>query len=86
MPRSCPKGYVDLTGTFQGMSLGEMEKNISTISMCAELCDEDPNCKSFEYNKKAAQCKLNHNPNPTQKEPYPDFVFCQRESEYLKTQ
>ena len=51
----------------------------TSIDQCAELCDEEPLCLSFEYSKKYEQCKLNHKGNPTTGEPYPNFVFCQRQ-------
>ena len=66
------------------MSLGEMEHNIATVDQCAELCDNDYNCRSLEYSRKHSQCKLNHKENPTKQEPYPDFVFCQRGGDQMQ--
>ena len=67
-----------MLGTYQGMSLGEMENKIGTIGQCGELCDNDAHCKSFEYNRKDEQCKLNHKESPTTNKAYQHFVFCQR--------
>ena len=74
----CPKGYLELEGTYAGNTLGEMEKNV-TVRQCAEMCDEELLCHAFEYNVGSKKCKLNHDPNPNRGK-YGKFFFCQKES------
>ena len=61
-------------------------KNMS-VHQCAEKCDEEIRCKSFEYCKKQCvsngpkQCKLTHSYYPTDPNPqkYRQWYFCQQE-------
>ena len=74
----CPKGYIELEGTFAGSTLGGREKNV-TVHQCAEMCDEELSCHAFEYDHHSKQCKINHDPNPNQGK-HRTFFFCQKES------
>ena len=76
--KKCPRGYKDLPGTFRGNTLGEMEKNLR-LDQCAEICDQEILCKSFEYDKKSKSCKINHAVQPDGGKFY-GFFFCQKQS------
>ena len=78
----CPTGYWEFEGTFEGATLGDMERNL-TIDQCAEICNEEILCNAFEYEIRSKSCKPNHDPNPTTTTRYREFFFCQKQSKKL---
>ena len=77
--KRCPRGYKELPGTFRGNTLGEMEKHLR-LDQCAEICDQEILCKSFEYDKKSKSCKINHAVQPDDEKKFYGFFFCQKQS------
>ena len=90
MEQKCPKGFIQREGTIADSTLGEME---STIAMdedqCAKNCDEQNQCKSFEYDHGSKKCRIikNHasKPNSTPPTTVPtvhlQYRWCQKEGE-----
>ena len=52
---------------------------VGDIASCADFCDANLNCCSFEYSSRTQRCKLNRLCQPNQKK-YPDYDFCVKPS------
>ena len=48
---------------------------VDHIFGCSERCNDDPQCRSFEYSPTEKKCNLNKDDAPTQNT-YKDFAFC----------
>ena len=57
---ACPQGYYPVQFTVQGKAL-KIAKN-KTIDECADLCNEDPNCKGFQST--CHKTRMNGTPAP----------------------
>jgi len=85
--QKCPKGYIQREGTLADSTLGEMEKNMDE-DQCAKNCDEQIQCKSFEYHPGSKKCRIikNHasKPNSTPPTTVPtvhlQYRWCQKEA------
>ena len=71
----CPKGYIYISGDIIGATL---QGNImATLQECAEKCNTDTKCNSFEHSSNQEVCNLNKEAFPNRHR-YEDFVFCSR--------
>merc|ERR1719284_748284 len=71
--REClaPKGFTLQEGYIPGE---EMEKLDLTLYQCAEECQKDADCKSFQIFKEE-KCILLHEYHPTESENHDDYQF-----------
>lgn len=51
-----------------------------SLQQCAEKCEKEIHCKSFEYSTSKKLCKINHASKPN-KQKFLQFSFCQKEGE-----
>ena len=71
----CPKGYIYISGDIIGATL---QGNImATLQECAEKCNNNTECNSFEHSTTNDVCNLNKEAFPNGPK-YGNFVFCSK--------
>eukprot|EP00418_Pyrodinium_bahamense_P046639 CAMPEP_0179200768 /NCGR_PEP_ID=MMETSP0796-20121207/99918_1 /TAXON_ID=73915 /ORGANISM="Pyrodinium bahamense, Strain pbaha01" /LENGTH=793 /DNA_ID=CAMNT_0020905325 /DNA_START=81 /DNA_END=2463 /DNA_ORIENTATION=+ len=74
--QACPEGYHPVDGDIPGWDqFGHRRKNY-TMDRCAQECDAQVGCMSFEWSATTKVCNLNKGAYPTI-ERNDDYVFCQ---------
>ena len=72
----CPDRYVLKEGDIPGWGqIGHNKTVVATITDCSNMCNNEPNCCSFEYSRTDKKCNLNTGCIPTQNK-YLDYRFC----------
>jgi len=77
----CAKEYTHLRGQISGNGQIMTHSNnveIQTTEECAEACDDDHGCNSYEFSVLHKQCHMNYDAEPNKEENYIDFTFCQK--------
>ena len=69
----CPKGYVERQGDVPGT--GYKGSLPLTTEQCAQRCNDEKKCLSFETNPSEKKCHLNDVANPTVPK-YPKYDYC----------
>jgi hypothetical protein len=80
-PEPCAEDYTHLRGQVAGNGQIHTHSNnveIQSTEECAEACDDDNGCNSYEYSVYHKQCHLNWDAEPNKNETYMDFTFCQK--------
>ena len=71
----CPSGYAKRKGDLPGWGNGIGGSYDLTRRECAQKCNGDDRCMSFEHSDTQMKCNLNKIAEPSQGQ-YLDFVFC----------
>jgi hypothetical protein len=58
-PENCSEDYEYDVGQFNGGGTVKTVGNIGSTEECAQLCDDETACKSYEHSVNALQCQLN---------------------------
>ena len=78
---SCPTGYeiLELGGDVTGTGLLDLHGTHLKVPMerCADICENNVQCRAFLYSKNWGQCKLSSFENPNA-DKFEDWIFCQR--------
>merc|ERR1712142_813524 len=53
---------------------------IDSADKCAEYCDKEKNCGSYEFSPSELKCNVNTENEPTSKKIYKDYQFCSKKS------
>ena len=72
---ACPNGYVEKQGDLPGWGTDIGSALHLTRQACAEKCDGENSCMSFEHSDTEMKCNLNKIAEPSQG-PFRDYVFC----------
>ena len=75
LPGGCPNGYVERQGDLPGWGTDIGSALDLTRQECAEKCDGENSCMSFEHSDTEMKCNLNKIAEPSQG-PFRDYVFC----------
>ena len=85
----CPNGYelFEAGGDVSGVGMLDLHgKHIEAdIERCADICENNIQCRAFLYSKKWGQCKLSAYENPNEHK-YEDWIFCQRIGNHILSQ
>ena len=84
----CPSGYTLKSGDKPGFgdgNAGGISSNVVSASDCADLCNANTNCKSFEWSPTEKKCARNNIGNPPNSNAYKDYMYCMQEGEPLAT-
>merc|ERR1712151_524545 len=77
----CANGYVSVPGDFGGCGSirgrGGFER-VPNCLVCANLCDAEPFCRSYECSERTLHCNLNAEATPNRKR-FLDYEFCQKQ-------
>ena len=73
--KSCPTSYVYDAGDVPGLGTLEQHSSVDNIDLCAQHCDDNANCCSFEYSPSGKKCNLNSECKPT-KGVVGNWAFC----------
>ena len=79
---ACPNGYAEREGDLPGWGTDIGSSLDLTRQQCAEKCNGENNCKSFEHSDTDMKCNLNKIAEPSQG-PYLDFVFCTKKGKTI---
>ena len=71
----CPKGYAEREGDLPGWGTDIGSALNLTRQECAQKCNDEFSCMSFEHSHTELKCKLNKIAEPSQG-PFRDYVFC----------
>ena len=72
----CPNGFTLMEGDIPGWGqVGSNPTIESTIVGCANRCNDESSCCSFEYSPTTKKCNLNSDCEPTQGV-FQDYAFC----------
>ena len=71
----CPPGYTKREGDLPGWGTGIGGSYDLSRDECAQKCNDDSSCMSFEHSDTQTKCNLNNIAEPSQGQ-YLDFVFC----------
>ena len=74
-PVHCPTGYAGRVGDLPGWGTDIGSKLDLSLEDCAERCNGDKTCLSFEHSPTEIKCNLNKIAEPSQG-PYLDYIFC----------
>lgn len=80
-PEPCAKEYTHLRGSMTGTGQVHNHQNnveIQSTEECAEACDDDHGCNSYEFSLHHKKCEMNYDAEPNKNETYMDFAFCQK--------
>ena len=75
---ACPSGYLEKKGNIPGWGSYLGSGLELTRNECAEKCNVENFCLSFEHSSSEKRCNLNEFGEPTV-EPYKDYVFCTKQ-------
>ncbi len=70
----CPNGFTLMEGDIPGWGQVGSSREF-TIKRCANRCNDESSCCSFEYSPTKKICNLNRDCEPTESA-YQDFAFC----------
>ena len=74
---SCPSGYSERSGDVAGWGTDIGSKLPLTRQECANSCNENSLCLSFEHSNTELLCNLNKIAEPTEGLlPFQDYAFC----------
>ena len=72
----CPNGFTLMEGDIPGWGqVGSNPTRESTVEGCANRCNDESSCCSFEYSPTKKRCNLNRDCEPTESA-YQDYAFC----------
>ena len=71
----CPNGYVKKEGDLPGWGTNIGRALHLTRQQCAEKCNGENSCMSFEHSDTEMKCNLNKIAEPS-RGPFRDYVFC----------
>ena len=71
----CPPGYADREGDLPGWGTDIGSALDLSLEDCAERCNGEKTCLSFEHSPTQIKCNLNKIAEPSGG-PYSDFIFC----------
>jgi len=77
MATSCRDDYVRMEGQIPGHGQIRYQDSVDA-DKCADMCDKESNCYSYEYSHLYNRCELNYRPIPTTPTKWYDMVFCQK--------
>ena len=72
---SCPSGYVDRDGDLPGWGTDIGSQLDLSLEDCAERCNGETTCLSFEHSPTEIKCNLNQIAEPS-RGTYRDYIFC----------
>ena len=80
-------GYALVTGDVDGMGNTGTYSGIETSDQCGDLCDSNPDCKSYEFSLNDQKCNLNTQAQPDTKEccEQNGWTFCVNETGVVVT-
>ena len=81
----CPSGYERRDGDIPGWGTNIGSRLSLTKEQCANACNDQYRCLSFEHSKTAMLCNLNKIAEPTKAENYMDYAFCMKAGLLLLT-
>ena len=81
---ACPSGYLEKKGNIPGWGSYLGSGLELTRNECAERCNVENFCLSFEHSSSEKRCNLNEFGEPTV-EPYKDYVFCTKQGNIMIT-
>jgi len=70
----CENGYEFALGQVAGSQF--LTRTRITLKECANLCDDDLRCNSYEYSDKYVRCELNYHDEPTHDTEWYDMKMC----------
>ena len=73
----CPKGWTTSVGGFPGSGIMKKDLQMSRDA-CADLCNEEDHCSSFEYSKNLGLCNLNYEVGIPLQPPFKDYNVCSK--------
>ena len=73
----CPPGFEKKDGDIDGWGSRLGSKLHLSLEDCAEKCNQNDGCLSFEHSISERKCNLNDIRGPIV-EPYKDYVFCSK--------
>jgi len=78
----CAKGYIYMPGDVPGSGSSQFvaTSNIDSADKCAEYCDKEKNCGSYEFSPSELKCNVNVENEPTSQKIYKDYQFCSKKS------
>jgi hypothetical protein len=78
----CAKGYMYMPGDVPGSGSSQFvaTAGIDSADKCAEYCDKEKNCGSYEFSPSELKCNVNTENEPTSKKIYKDYQFCSKKS------
>merc|ERR1711879_302266 len=78
----CAKGYMYMPGDVPGSGSNQFvaTSGIDSANKCAEYCDKEKNCGSYEFSPSELKCNVNTENEPTSKKIYKDYQFCSKKS------
>jgi hypothetical protein len=76
--KECPKDpkYDYKLGQLSGQQF--VTKTLASLDECADECEKDPRCNSFEYSQTHNRCELNNPDIPNAESEWYDMKFCQK--------
>jgi len=78
----CAKGYIYMPGDVPGSGSSQFvaTSKIDSADKCAEYCDKEKNCGSYEFSPSELKCNVNVENEPTSQKIYKDYQFCSKKS------
>jgi len=73
----CPTGYTLMKGDIVGWGDIEGEMSVSSRQECADKCNANSKCLSFEHSNTEKLCNLNDKAKPTVPQ-HKDYAFCSK--------
>ena len=75
--RHCGHGFYEVHGEFQFYQGGKIKRaeHSDSIDHCRNLCNEAPECCSFEWSDIRDKCNINFKCHPNTEKKV-DYVFC----------
>jgi len=76
----CAKGYMYMPGDVPGSGSSQFVATggIDSADKCAEYCNKEKNCGSYEFSPSELKCNVNTENEPTSKKIYKDYQFCSK--------
>jgi len=78
--QACAIGYESIVGDIAGWGSIHGKgggQSVASCQECADLCDYEGTCGSYECSTTMLRCNLNVARQPTQ-EPHQDYIFCSK--------
>jgi len=77
----CQTGYMYMPGDVPGSGSNQFIAGIGEIDSakkCAEYCDKEDGCGSYEFSPSELKCNINTENEPTSTKIYKDYQFCSK--------
>jgi len=77
----CQPGYMYMPGDVPGSGSNKFTKGIGQIDSakkCAEYCNKETSCGSYEFSPSELKCNVNQENEPTTTKIYKDYQFCSK--------